>query len=86
MAARIDDLGFAIIVSPAPDDRSRALLAQRIANKMGVPVRIGEHDIASRDAIAFTYRPIDEMEPDQQIAKVKSGEGVSFTLQPFLSN
>jgi CRP-like cAMP-binding protein/ABC-type iron transport system FetAB ATPase subunit len=86
MAARIDDLGFAIIVSPAPDDRSRQLLAQRIANKMGVPVRIGAHEIKNRADIAFTYRPIDEADPDQQIAKVKSGEGMPFTLQPFLNN
>ena len=86
MAARIDDLGFVVIVSPAPDDRSRQLLAQRIANKMGVPVQIGKHSIASRGDIAFTYRPIDEIDPDQQIAKVKSGDGMSFALQPFLDN
>jgi len=86
MAARIDDLGFAIIASPAPDDRSRELLAQRIANKMGVPIRIGEHAVTSRTEIAFTYRSIDEIDPDQQIAKVKSGEGITFTLKPFLNN
>lgn len=86
MAARIDDLGFAVIVSPVPDDRSRQLLAQRIANKMGVPIQIGEHSLNCRSDVAFTYRPIDGAEPDQQIAKVKAGEGISFTLQPFLNN
>jgi putative ABC transport system ATP-binding protein len=86
MAARIDDLTFAIIVSPAPDDRSRHLLAQRIANKMGVPVQLGAHEVAPRSDITFVYRPIDEIDPDRQIAKVRAGNGITFSLTPFLNN
>ena len=86
MAARIDDLTFAIIVSPALDDRSRHLLAQRIANKMGVPIQIGDHELVARSDITFVYRPIDEIDPDRQIAKLKAGNGITFALTPFLNN
>ena len=81
MAARIDDLGFAIIVTPAPDEHSHRLLAQRIADKMAAPIELGELRIAAHDEIVFGYRPIDEVDPDQQVAQVKSGEGLPFALR-----
>ena len=86
MAARIDELGFAIIVSPAPDERSYRLLAQRLADKMAMPIEIAGRKLVCPERIQFVYRPVDEVDPDLQIAKVKAGEGIAFALDPNLSN
>ena len=47
---------------------------------MAEPVDLGGATVASLPSLNFTYRPVDESAPDDQIAKVRAGEGIALSV------
>ena len=80
-AARVSDLDFAILVSPAQEELSHRLIAQRIANAMALPIDLGGSTVTCRDDVEFRYRPIENADAETQLAGLQSGEGKTFTLR-----
>ncbi|NQV55362.1 MAG: cyclic nucleotide-binding domain-containing protein [Rhodospirillales bacterium] len=79
--ARIDDWNFAIIVTPILEDDAPKLLAQRITNAFVTPINIGKHKIMCQADCEYTFRPLEDVEPEEQLANLLAGEGESFTLK-----
>ncbi|MDP6426398.1 MAG: ABC transporter transmembrane domain-containing protein [Rhodospirillales bacterium] len=81
MAARVDNASFAIIVAPIPDDDSPKLLAQRITNSLVTPIEVGEHKVQCQADCEFIYRPLEEGDPEDQLADLISGGGQQLSLK-----
>ncbi|MBT7032849.1 MAG: cyclic nucleotide-binding domain-containing protein [Rhodospirillaceae bacterium] len=77
----IDKDNFAIIVTPIEPNDSPVLLAQRITNSLSTAIEVGGHKIQCEGDCAFTYRPMDDIDPDEQIKDLLSGGGQKLLLK-----